>query len=207
MAEYKSALGGLSVLIGFIAYAVYFKGIFKNWIKPHVFSWLIWGVVITIAFAAQVVKGGGAGTWNTGITALMCFVIAGLAYPRGTKDFSTYDWISLAGAFAALLLWILLKEPTGSVIILCVINVCATIPTLRKSYGYPQEESAITFTLNGLKFVIAIMALQSYSLATWLFPAVVFLGNVAIISVILIRRKQLNPQSAGEQKHNARWHV
>ena len=200
MAEYKSALGGLSVLIGFIAYAVYFKGIFKNWIKPHVFSWLIWGVFITIAFASQVEKGGGAGTWNTGITALMCFVIAGLAYPRGRRDFSIYDWISLVGAFAALLLWILVKEPTGAVIILCVINVCATIPTLRKSYGYPQEESAITFTLNGLKFVIAIMALQSYSLATWLFPAVVFVGNVAIISVILIRRKQLNPQRVEERK-------
>jgi len=197
MAEYKTILGGLSVVIGFIAYAFYFKGIFSNRVKPHVFSWLIWGAVISIAFAAQVVKGGGAGAWNSGVTALMCFVIAGLAYPRGKKDFSLYDRTSLLGAFAALLLWVLVKEPTGSVIILCVVNIFGTIPTLRKSYECPQEESAIAFILNGFKFVVAIMALQSYSLATWLFPATVLVGNTAIIAVILIRRKQLNLQRIG----------
>jgi hypothetical protein len=191
MAESKTILGGLSVLIGFVAYAVYFKGIFANRIKPHVFSWLIWGVVVTIAFAAQVVKGGGAGTWNTGFTALACFVIAGLAYPRGRKEFSIYDWISLLGAFAALLLWALVKEPTASVIILSVVNLCGTVPTLRKSYEVPDEESASTFTLNGFKFAVAFMALESYSVATWLFPVTVLLSNAAIISVILIRRKQL----------------
>jgi hypothetical protein len=200
MAEYKTILGSLSVVLGLIAYAVYFKGIFANRIKPHVFSWLIWGVVVAIAFAAQVVKGGGAGTWNTCVTALMCFVITGLAYPRGTKDFSIYDWASLLGAFAALLLWVLAKEPTGSVIILCLVNIFGTMPTLRKSYEYPQEESALAFTLNGLKFVVAIMALQSYSIATWLFPLTVFWGNVAIVSVILIRRKQLNLQKIGGQR-------
>jgi len=35
----------------------------------------------------------------------------------------------------------------------------------------------------------------------------VFVGNIAIISVILIRRKQLNPQRIGEQKQNSKWHV
>jgi hypothetical protein len=189
MAEYKTILGSLSVVMGFIAYAIYFKGIIENRIKPHVFSWLIWGIVVGIAFAAQVVKGGGAGSWNSGVTALMCFVIAGLAYPRGKKDFSIYDWASLLGAFAAALLWALVKEPTGSVIILCVLNILGTMPTLLKSYECPREESAITFTLNGFKFVVAIMALQSYSIATWLFPLTVFATNASLVAVILIRRK------------------
>jgi predicted small integral membrane protein len=199
MAEYKTILGSLSVVIGFIAYAIYLNGIFKNRIKPHVFSWLIWGIVVAIAFAAQVVKGAGAGSWNSGVTALMCFLIVGLTYARGKRDFSIYDWASLLGALAAVLLWVLVKEPTGSVVILCVVNLFGTMPTLCKSYKYPQEESAVAFSLNGFKFVVAILALQSYSIATWLFPLTVSVGNAAIISVLLMRRKQLNLQKTGRQ--------
>lgn len=194
MVEYKSVLGLLSVAIGFVAYAIYFRQMFTNRIRPHVFTWFIWGMDVGIAFAAQVAKSGGAGTWTTGVTALMCFVIAGLAYTRSKKDLSLYDWVSLLGTFAAVWLWVTVKDPTGSVIILCVINGFGAIPTLRKSYTYPHEESASAFALNSLKFLVGIAALESYSLATWLFPASTFLVNGAIIGLLLTRRNHCNPR-------------
>jgi hypothetical protein len=127
----------------------------------------------------------------------MCFVIALVAYPRGRKSFTFYDWVSLAGSFAAILLWLLVKSPTGSVIIVSTINVIGVIPTLRKSYTYPYEESLTAFALNGLKFIVAAAALQSYSIATWLFPAATMLVNGSVVGLLLVRRSQLSPRSGG----------
>lgn len=191
LGQYKSVLGCVSIFIGFIAYFIYFKNIFRGKTKPHAFSWSIWGTINAIAFAAQLVKGGGAGSWSTAVTALVCFGISALAFHFGNKIFSHYDWACLAGAFLALLLWILTKDPTASVILLSITDVLGAIPTLRKGYLKPHEDTASAFALNALKFVVAIVALGSYSIATWLFPLTVIVMNTSITSVILVRRRMI----------------
>lgn len=43
MIEFKILLGYLSVLIAFVSYIIYFRQISAGKIKPHAFSWFIWG--------------------------------------------------------------------------------------------------------------------------------------------------------------------
>jgi hypothetical protein len=71
-------LGLLPALIGVVSYAFYVRDILKGRTKPDGASWLIWGVLATIAFAAQFLSGGGAGAWITAFTALVCIAIATL---------------------------------------------------------------------------------------------------------------------------------
>lgn len=77
--EYKIFLGYLAVVIGIVSYIPYITNIFRGKTKPHAFSWLVWAVLTGIAFAAQIVENGGAGTWVIEATALTCMVIFILA--------------------------------------------------------------------------------------------------------------------------------
>lgn len=42
-----------AVLVGLLSQAVYIVSIFKGITKPHLFTWLVWGTLGAIGFAAQ----------------------------------------------------------------------------------------------------------------------------------------------------------
>ncbi len=190
MIEYKSILGYLSTLVAIVAYVIYFRQIFSGKVKPHAFSWFIWALTTGIIFVAQIVKGGGAGAWVTGLTALACFVIFVLALFKGKRDFAKIDWVFLASALSAIVLWWITRDPTLSVILITITDTIGAFPTFRKSYYEPNQESATLFGLNSLKFVVALFALGSYTITTWLYPAILVLTNAIIVLLILVGRHQ-----------------
>jgi hypothetical protein len=189
MLPYKVILSSLAVLIALISYIPYFRNIFLGRTKPHAFSWLVWSVLTGIAFAAQVVEKGGAGAWVTGFTAVACFTIFVFALFRGKRRFPLFDWLCLLAAFAGIALWVYTDNPAIAVVIVTLTDALAFAPTFRKGYQKPFEETASTFALSSLKFLIALFALESYSLATWLYPASLVLMNGAFVVMLLIRRK------------------
>jgi hypothetical protein len=79
----KEILGFLSVTVAFASYAIYAISIFKNKTRPHVFTWVIWGLSEAIAFSAQYSKGAGPGAWVTGVDAVVTLTIAVVAFWRG----------------------------------------------------------------------------------------------------------------------------
>ena len=171
MFEYKMILGTIAILIALAGYVPYFRDIFAGKTKPHAFSWLVWALLTGIAFFGQIFDRGGAGAWVTGFTAIVSFVIFFLALQRGEKNITLSDKWSLGGAGVALVLWYFTNSPLGSVILITIIDALGFYPTFRKSYHKPHEETMLTFFLSGLKFVIAILALQHYSVVTYLYPA------------------------------------
>ncbi|MBI2091913.1 MAG: hypothetical protein HYY43_03490 [Deltaproteobacteria bacterium] len=192
MIEYKIFLGCLSTFIAVAGYIVYFRQIFSGKVKPHAFSWFTWGLIVSIAFAAQFTEQGGAGAWVTGFTALACFATFVLALIKGNRSFSKLDWSFLTVALLAILLWWLTKNPTLSVILIALADAAGGIlPTIRKSYYRPNEEGAALFALSAVKWVPALFALESFSLATWLYPASLIFTNTLVVLVILARRQQL----------------
>ncbi|MDO8552610.1 MAG: hypothetical protein Q7S01_03735 [bacterium] len=189
--EYKIILGYITIVIAILGYIPYFRDIFRGKTKPHVFSWFIWGLINVIVFLAQVVGHGGAGSWVTAVTALACLTIAALSLRNGKRDFSVIDWLSLAGALLAILLWVVTSEPLLTVILLTIADIIGFVPTFRKSYSKPQEETVAAFALAGLKYAIALFALNSFTMTTALFPTSLVLTNLVFVAMLMIRRKQL----------------
>ena len=189
--DYKSILAVLAIAIAVIGYIPYFRTIFNGRTKPHAFSWLVWGVLTAIAFVAQLVGKGGAGAWVTGFTMLVCFAIFALALIKGKHDFPLSDWLCLAGSGLALVLWATTKDPLTAIILITLIDMLGFIPTFRKSYLKPQSETAFTYTMSGLKFLISIFALQSFSGVTVIYPASLVITNLGFVFMLLLRRKSL----------------
>lgn len=192
MIGYKEILGAMATIIGFIGYIPYFRGIFLGSTKPHAFSWFIWGLIMAIVFAVQVVEKGGPGTWNTALSTIACFSIAILALFYGKRAFPFFDWIILVTAMLSLVFWRLMNDPTVSIVIISIVDAVGFVPTFRKGFNLPFEENISTYASFALKFTISIIALDTLTIATWLYPASLVLMNGAFAFLLLARRRQLS---------------
>lgn len=188
--DYKIILALLATLIGLIGYIPYFRDIFKGTTKPHVFSWFIWSLLTGIAFAAQVVEGAGPGAWVTGFTAVVCSAVAVLAFSKGEKEITKSDWVCLVLALLGIALWLVTDNPLTAVIVVTITDALAFIPTFRKTYFKPHEETLTEYALAAVKFFISIIALESLTLSTWLYPASLVIMNGAFVVMALIRRRK-----------------
>lgn len=191
--DFKLAVALVSIVITLIGYFYYFRDIFAGKTKPHAFSWLVWASLTAIAFAGQLSDGGGTGAWVTGVTAAISFVIFALAITKGEKNVTKSDRFNLLGALFALVLWFVTSDPLLSIILITVVDFLGFMPTIRKSYHKPREETLIHYVLAGLKFALAIVALEHYSVVTWLYPASLVAANLFFVLLLVTRRRKIAP--------------
>ena len=51
--DYKVILGVISIILALISFVPYLLDLIRNKTKPHIFSWLIWTLLMAIGFFAQ----------------------------------------------------------------------------------------------------------------------------------------------------------
>ena len=185
-------LGYGSLLISTISYVIYIPDVIRGKTKPHSFSWLVWSVLGLTAFLIQATAGAGAGAWVNGYSAIACAAVFLLALKFGEKQIVLTDWIFLGGACATYLLWLVTKQALPSILLITIIDFFGFLPTYRKSYHKPFEESASMYWLSSFKYVLSIMALSSFSLVNLLYPAALVLLNGIFTIMLYVRRRTIS---------------
>jgi hypothetical protein len=188
--DYDIILGVVATLIVLAGYFVYFKDILFGDTKPHAFTWLIWAVLNTVTFFASTSKGAGAGAWSIGVSGALNYVIFGIALFKGEKRISVGDTACLIAAFVGVGIWAITANPLWSIIIASVVDGLGFLPTFRKAYRKPREESLLTFSLTGTSYFLSLFAITTINLVTVLYPAVTFLMDAAFVLLILYRRRR-----------------
>lgn len=164
---HKEVLSAIAISLTLIAFFPYIHSILRGTTKPHAFSWVIWGVSTLIIFFAQLADKGGAGAWPIGVSGIITIFVALLAYSKKTDTMITpIDWLFFIVAMATLPLWYLSSDPLLSVVILTAVDLMGFAPTFRKAYVTPYEENVTFFVLMTIRNLIAISALEHYSLTT-----------------------------------------
>src|SRR5258706_11686970 len=125
MQEYKVVLGVVAAALGFLGFLPYIRDIYRGTTKPHVLSWFLWGFLEIIAFAAQLKRGGGAGAWATGVSAVMVIFIALLALRSKDKGITAFDWIAFGGSILAIISWQLTHDPFLAIVLVTVSDALA----------------------------------------------------------------------------------
>jgi len=189
---YKELLSAVAILLTFIAFFPYIRSIIKGTIKPHVFSWVIWGTTTFVVFLAQLKDSGGAGAWPIGVSGSIAIFIALLAYmKRADVIITKTDWLFFVSAMSSLPFWYFTSDPLWAVVILTTVDVLGFGPTVRKAYMLPHSESLLLFALFTARNLIVIMALENYSITTVLFPAAVAAACVLLMAMLVYRRLEL----------------
>ena len=150
----KKLLSAFAIGLTFIAFFPYIRSVINESIKPHVFSWFIWGTTTFIVFLAQLQDNGGAGAWPIGVSGSLTIFIAILAYlKRADITITRADWLFFVSAMSSLPFWYFTEDPLWAVVILTTVDVLGFGPTVRKAYTYPHSESVMFFSLfTALKF-------------------------------------------------------
>jgi hypothetical protein len=188
--EYKIIFTIIAVILEIVANFPYIRDILAKKTKPHFFTWLIWTTLTWISFFILVSEGAGVGAWVTGITALTCLVILCLSFFFGERKITILDWVCLILAFFALALWKNANDAFLAMIIIVMIDTLGFIPTYRKSFSKPYEETLSTYLLVTGKHVLTLVALQTYTPTTILYPSVLFLSNFLFAIMLVIRRRK-----------------
>jgi hypothetical protein len=194
----KEFIGLVAVLLTFAGYVPYIKDTMKGKTTPHVFTWFIWGFVTAIAFGLQITHGAGPGAFTTLAAAIVCLLICGFGIRQGSKNITTSDNVFFALSLLTLVLWLLVKQPVAAVILASAIDMLGFVPTIRKSWHKPYEETLISYQINTLRFALALFALSNYTLITMLYPVSWVLAN-GLFSVYLVGRRRLVPAPVGWQ--------
>lgn len=185
----KEVLSAVAVALTLIAFLPYIRSILRDEIKPHVFSWIIWGSTTFVVFLAQLQDGAGVGAWPIGISGGITILVALLAYwKRADITITKTDWLFFAAALSSLPLWYATSNPLWAVVILTIVDVLGFGPTFRKSYSLPHSESLLFFGLFAARNLIVIAALENYSITTVLFPAVIAGACLLLMALIKYRR-------------------
>lgn len=124
----------------------------------------------------------------TGSAALANFIIFGLSFKYGERRITRLDWFCLVAAGFVLVVWYQTSDVVLSVVLASIISLLGFAPTIRKAWKGAREETVTTFALNSLKFLIALFALQTVSVVTALYPALLFVTNAGFAVYLLVRR-------------------
>lgn len=187
----KEILGIVAVVLTFVGYIPYIRDTAKGKTKPHVYTWFIWGLVTAIAFGLQLSDKAGPGAYTTLAAAVVCFIIFGFGMRQGEKDITKSDTAFFILSFVALALWLFAKQPVISVILVSCIDMLGFVPTIRKSWHRPHEETLVSYLTNTFRFFLALFALRRYTLITTLYPATWVVANGLFSVYLIIRRKNV----------------
>lgn len=191
----KEVLGIIAVVITFVGYAPYIADTIKGKTRPHIFSWFTWAFVTFIIFALQILGHGGAGAYTTLAAAILCLVIFLLGLRNGNKDITKFDTVTFIISLIATGVWIFAKQPIISTILIVTINTLANLPTIRKSWKDPHSETLFTWKMGAVRNFLGLIALQNYSILTWLYPVTNLLINIVESTLLIVRRKQVTKSS------------
>lgn len=195
----RTTLGIVAVGLGGVAYLMYLGGVLRGRIRPAALSWLLWAVVTAMAYTAQSVKLGGAGSWVTGASSIACLLI-GLAALRFDHRFGAWQAVYVVGSLVALYVWKIEGSIIGAAVALTATDVIGYIPTLAKGWANPYEDMIASFVLNSLKYAVALFALEAYSWETLLYPGTLVAMNGVVAGMLRWRRQsatRLAPPGAG----------
>lgn len=192
MDKIKLIFSIISIIIVIISYVPYFKDIFKNKTKPHLFSWFIFSITTGIIFALQMKGGAGVGGWITLVLAFIFLAIFILSFKYGTKDIKFIDIIFLVLAILAIPIWLVADQPIISVILLTTIDMLGFTPTIRKSWDAPYSETLSMYVITLVRYILVFLSLEKYNILTLLFPVVWFIANALLVIILINRRKVIS---------------
>lgn len=130
----QQTLGGIAIAITLAAYFPYIHSILKGKTRPHVFSWIIWGITTFVVFLAQLADHGGAGAWPIGVSGVITFFVAFLAYLKhADRSITRIDWIFFVSALVAIPFWYVTSDPLWAVVLLTTVDTIGFAPSLRKA--------------------------------------------------------------------------
>jgi len=185
----KETLAIIAAVLAIVGNVPYLRDIVAKRVQPHPYTWFVWSIVSCIIFFGQLAKGAGIGALPTAASEIFTIIIFFFSIQYGFRKIRKIDTVFLIVSLIGIIPWILTKDPTISVIIAVGIDLCAFVPTIRKTWITPKTETPLLYSMNVLRHILMLFSLQAYNLATTLHSIVMITTNTLMTGIIMRKKK------------------
>ena len=173
-----------AVFVNALWWIVYMKDTLEWKTKPNKVTWWIWAAAPLIGSFAMYYSQWLS--WNILPVFMAWFVpllvfIASFVNPKSYWKLNKLDYICLASAILALVLWWITKNPLLAIIFWILTDFFAAIPIIIKSYKFPETETVFAFYTWFLSALSSFLVIKNWTIEEYLFPA-----YLVIICLVLI---------------------
>lgn len=149
----------------------YIRSILRGTTRPNIVSQFLWTLIQVIAIAAQLQSG-----WSWSVILLIATTVNTLTFTvlclkgYGYKQYGSVDWVCLVGAITALLAWRVTHDPVAALVVAVSVNIFASVPTIIKTFKYPETENATAWLMMSAASILSIISVTEISVANLVFP-------------------------------------
>jgi hypothetical protein len=191
LAEWRDALGLLSVALAVLAAVIYILQTLRGEIRPHPLSWFLFGILSATGYWVQRDQGAHQGSWTLLAMTIICFLFVAASVARGERSFSRQEWAFAVAGGGVFVLYLFTKEANVAAALTTAVDALGYGPTFVRGWSHPKKDSVTSFALNGVKFVPSLMAMDPISFATSFYPATLLVLNAAVSIMLVMRRRAL----------------
>ncbi len=170
----------------------YYYSIIKWNTKPHIYTWLIFSLILTPSFFIQSQHWWWLWTYVLLVELIWCFITFLLAIHYWEKQITKLDKIFLLWAIITIIMWLILDQPIVSTVLIIMIDFFALLPTYRKTWNKPFDETIVMYIISGLIFFSSLLAIEQYNFLTTWHQIAIILFDWGLVLYILVRRKILS---------------
>ena len=176
----------LGAAIGVGGGALYLRDTLRGVTQPNRVTWLMWAVAPLLAFGVEIQAGVGLRslmTFVVGFVPLLIF-IASFRNPASVWKLRRLDYGCGALSVAGLIAWLVTSHGTIALSASIAADALAAVPTIRKSWRWPETETAAAYLAAGLNAGITLLTVEEVTTAVVAFPIYIFV--VATLETMLI---------------------
>lgn len=191
MWQYLVLVGAAIQLIGIYSYI---KNTVKGETKPNKITWLLWSAAPLIGSAAALAKGvdwAVLPVFMSGFGPLLVF-IASFINKNSYWKLEKFDYWCGFLSLLALIFWWLTKIPEVAIIFAIASDGLAGMPTLVKSWKYPETENSGPYTAGIFSVLTSFAAIKIWNFSALAFPIYLLIINGSI--TFAIYRRKIFPQ-------------
>jgi hypothetical protein len=202
----QELLGQLAGSISLLGFLPYIMDTVRGKTHPNRATWWIWTLVGAMLCASYAASGARHTIWVPISYVLGPLITALLSIKYGEGGASRFDRTCMGISLFSLPLWWLARSPLLALLANMAVDLLGALPTIRKTYDTPAEESLLSWTVFLLADMLNLCAMGLWSVATSLYPLYLFI-LAAVLVLLMLRPAFSNAArsfSAGVLRSDAR---
>jgi hypothetical protein len=156
-------LGAIIATMGSLSYLI---DTIKGKVKPNRVSFLMWSLAPLIAFVAELKQGVGLQslmTFEVGFFPLTIF-IASFFNKNAKWKLTRFDLTCGVLSLIGLILWYITASGNVAIVFSILADGLAALPTIVKSFNFPETESSWTYFTGSLSAAITLLTVKVWDL-------------------------------------------
>ena len=183
----------VGVLVNLVGLFWYIRDVIKGGTRPNLVSWFIWSLAPFIGVFFQLKAGAGLSIlpiFMAGFTSLVVIIVSVLK-KNGYWKINSFDVVCGIISLFALILYVFTHNLSISILFAIISDGLAYIPTIRKSWNFPESETGLMYTTGIVSNIIGLLTIKMWTFPIYSFGIYIVLFNSMVVFSIY-RKKILN---------------